>query len=236
VVLVVGLPSAACSRKGEVELALGPPAPNTENRSFAISVDGKRAGTYHMEITRRNDGGLTMSGRARVRVSYVVYTYRYAYTGTEIYKGGRLSSLTSTCDDNGKRFTVAAGVQHDGLHITVNGTERVTQADVWTTSYWRLPPGDARDRRVFLLDADTGKTFPGRLQHVGEARLEAAEQMQACTHYRVTGGASPVDLWYDGQQRLVRQEYLEDGHRTVLELTHIARGKAEAKQSVVRGP
>jgi hypothetical protein len=38
----------------------------------------------------------------------------------------------------------------------------------------------------------------------------------------VRGGVQ-VDVWYDQNERLVHQESLEDGHRTVLEITGIRR-------------
>jgi hypothetical protein len=219
--LVTGLLIAASAHNSEDEITQGPAPPNTETRVFTVSVDGKPAGEYHMRITRQGDGGFTMSGQARIRVRFLLYTYQYSYTGTEVYDGGRLSRLTSTTNDDGKHFEVTAAAQGDGLHVTANGQERVASADVWTTSYWRLPPGASGGRAVHLLDADTGKRFAGRLTHLEETRLDLAGQRRPCAHYRVTGPPAPVDLWYDGQQRLLRQEYLEDGHRTVLELKRL---------------
>lgn len=32
-----------------------------------------------------------------------------------------------------------------------------------------------------------------------------------------------MDLWYDDAQRLVREEWVEQGHRTVVELTRVRR-------------
>ncbi len=42
-----------------------------------------------------------------------------------------------------------------------------------------------------------------------------------CQHFRVTGENLLVDLWYDSDGRLVRQESMEDGHRTVLDLLSV---------------
>jgi hypothetical protein len=41
-------------------------------------------------------------------------------------------------------------------------------------------------------------------------------------HYRLTGKMN-IDLWYDGSERLVRQEWLEQGHKTVVELIRVRR-------------
>jgi hypothetical protein len=151
-----------------------------------------------------------------------VYTYTYSYRGTEVWKDGKLVRLDSTSNDDGKRYTVAAMAEDNSLRVKVNGQERTTSPEVWTTSYWRLPDARFRNQAVPLLDADTGRDIRGNLQYLGTQQIQVAGKVQDCAHYRVTGGVK-VDLWYDQQERLVRQEALEDGHRIVLEITGIRR-------------
>jgi hypothetical protein len=194
---------------------------NTEIREFAVTVDGKPAGHYHMEIERGKNGNLVMSARAYVHVRYLVYNYTYSYRGTEEYRHDQLVRFRSWANDDGKQFAVSAGPGAGGLHVTVNGRERVTRPDVWTTSYWQLPARMNKDRSVLLLDADTGKEIHGRLCYLGHDQVRVADRRRLCAHYRVTGPPEPVDLWYDGQHRLVHQDYVDDGHRTILELTRL---------------
>ena len=80
-----------------------------------------------------------------------------------------------------------------------------------------------RNRGVPLLDADTGKEIAANLQHVGTSQINVNGSAQNCAHYRVTGRGVQADLWYDSQERLVRQESIEDGHKTLLELSRIRR-------------
>ena len=54
-------------------------------------------------------------------------------------------------------------------------------------------------------------------------QLTLGGQAQNCYHFRVTGGPSPVDLWYDGGYRLVRQEFTVDSHRTAFSLSSLRR-------------
>ncbi len=215
--------AAAGCRRDPPRLEGGDPprTADTEVREFAISVDGKPAGQYRMTIRRTDRETVVMTGWAEVRVSYLVFSYHYSYQGTETLRAGRLARLESRADDNGQRFQVTAVAEGDRLRVRVNDTARVGPAAAGTTSYWRRPAVPA-DRPTFhLLDADTGKDVEGRLQFIDRARLTVAGRPCACKHYRVTGPPSPVDLWYDAQDRLVRQDYLDDGHRTVLELKTI---------------
>jgi hypothetical protein len=198
-------------------------AADVEARDFTILVDGKRAGEYHMTITRQDDGSFTMTGQADVRVTVmIVKTYTYSYRGTEVWKDGRLVRFDSQTNDDGKRFVVSAVADGNNLRIKANGQERLARPDIWLSTYWRLADPRFRNQGVPLVDADTGKDISATLQHVGSNSINVNGQMQTCVHYRVSGGVQ-VDVWYDAQERLVRQESIEEGHRTVLELSRIRR-------------
>jgi hypothetical protein len=197
-------------------------ADDTEHRRFSIEVDGKPAGECRMSITRKDDGTEVMANQASVRVKILI-TYTWTYQGTEVWKGGKLQSLQSSTNDNGKRYEVGASAVPNGLQVKVNGKERVTAADVWTTSYWKLADARFHNNPVTLLDCDRAEELPRKLVYVGTEELNAAGQAQKCYHFRVTGGRSPVDLWFDVQHRLVRQDFVEQGHRTVIHLTAVNR-------------
>jgi hypothetical protein len=199
-------------------------AADVEARDYQISVDGKRGGESHFRIARRDDGSTVVTCQADVSVRYALglYTYRYTYRGTEVWKDSRLVRLTSTANDDGKQYAVRAERDGNGIRVTVNGEEATARADVWTTSYWQLPPTPFRNNNVPLLDADTAKRMAGRLDYVGTSRVRVGGQVVDCAHYRLTGDVR-AELYYDGQERLVRQETQEQGHPTVIELLRIRR-------------
>lgn len=192
-------------------------AAETQVRNFQVFVDNRPAGSYRMAIVPRADGSVAVTCQADVRVRVFVVGYHYSYRGTEVWKDGRLLQLDSRADDDGKQFAVTAQAEGEALRVRSNGQERVIRKDVWTTSCWQLPPASFRNRAIVLLDADTGREVNGNLFSVGVNRLNVAGQVMDCAHYRVTGGVQ-LELWFDAQERLVRQESVEDGHRTVLEM------------------
>jgi len=210
-------------------VAQAPPAiaADTEVREFNITIDGSESGRYRMTIERKDDGTVSMAGQAAVVVKKLGITvYRYTYSGTELWKDGkegRLLGLNSTSEDNGTKFEVNVTTDSDGLRVRVNGRTRVLRADVWTTTYWRMAHARFHNQNAPLLDADTGRDFSGRLDYLGTAQLVVAGQNLHCHRFRITGGPNPVDLWYDTQHRLVRQEFTENGHRTILQLVSIRR-------------
>ena len=189
-----------------------------EGRTFRVLVDQKPAGSYHMTISSQDDGTYVVTGQADIRVTVLRITaYHYSYNGTEVWKDGRLIRLNSTTDDDGQRFAVSAVAEGEGLRVRVNGQERLAPGEVWTTSCWRLPAAKFRNAALVLLDADTARELHGNLMYVGTDRVNVAGQAQDCAHYRVTGDTQ-LELWFDGGERLVRQESVEQGHRTVLEM------------------
>jgi hypothetical protein len=201
-------------------------AASSEVRDFTILVDGKQAGTSRMTIQQREDGLIVMTARVDVRVRRVIVTYNYTYSGTEVWKDGRLQQFTSTCNDNGKRYAVTARAQANGLRVNVNGRDHFARPDTWLTSYWQLPDRKYHNQAIPILDADTGKDIPGRLNYMAAEQVTVAGQQVQGYHFRVSGGPATVDVWYDTQGRLIRQSFVEDGHQTVIQAAGIKRETA----------
>ena len=198
-------------------------AAETEARVFKVTVDGKEAGKYTISYTK-DDGTLTIGCDAHVKVKVAFVTaYHYDYTGTEVWKDGRLVSLKSSCDDDGKQFHVSAAPSDDGLEVKVNGRAKAVRGDAYLTTACclpdakRRPDAKCRDCDLPLMEADNGEEINGKMQHIESGAMNVAGQAIDVTHYRLKSHAEH-DLWYDAGERMVRQEWTEDGHKTVLEL------------------
>ena len=197
-------------------------AGDSETREFIVKVDGKPSGHAHMTIQRHEDGATTVSCDTNVRVKVLIKTYTYTCRTQETWKDGRLQQLASQCNDDGKQFQVSAVAQADGIHVRVNGREHVAKAEAWVSSYWTLPDAKLREGVIPVIDADNGRDMQGRLQFIGTAQIPVAGQPQNVQHYRFHG-PNRIELYYDAAQRLVRQDWVEDGHPTTLELARIRR-------------
>jgi hypothetical protein len=195
-------------------------AADSETREFVVKVDGKPAGYANMTIQRQDDGTTTVSCDTNVRVKVLIKTYNYTCRTQEMWKDSRLQQLTSQCNDDGKQFQVSAIAQADGIHVRVNGREHVAKAEAWVSSYWTLPDAKLREGAIPVIDADNGRDMQGRLQFIGAAQITVAGQPQNVQHYRFNG-PNRIELYYDAAQRLVRQDWVEDGHPTTLELARI---------------
>jgi hypothetical protein len=196
-------------------------APEAEKREYRVFVDGKPAGVYKVSISPQPDGSIVETGQADVSVQVLLKTVTYAYRGTETWKDGRLVKLESSTNDDGKKFQVQTAADGSSIRVTVNGKVHTVPANVWATSHWFLPV-DRRNGEISRIDVDTGKLLSGKIQAVGRDHVTAVSQPIIATHYRITG-AAPADLWFDAADRLVRQEAVEEGHKTILELIKLTR-------------
>jgi len=210
--LMMGLILAAAPLAGAAE---------TEVRQFNVLVDGSKAGSHTMKITKNDDGSVVISCEAHVKVKVAFVTaYHYDYLGAEVWKDGRLVSLRSRCDDDGKKFEVSADAGEKNLTVKVNGREKTVRGDVYLTSASCLPDAKRRDGALPLMEADNAEEIDGKIEELSSGDMNVAGQTKKVTRYRLKS-LVPHEIWYDGDDRMVRQEWTEDGHKTVLELVNI---------------
>lgn len=198
-------------------------AADLETRVFAINVDGKKCGDYFLTIGRHEGDVVVVAAQSNVKVTKLGITfYEYSYRGQEVWKGARLMSLETSSKEKGKDSSVSAKLDGQTLLVKANGSEKRVRADAWTSSCWRLPESSFRNNSVPLLVCDSGAEMAGRLEYVGTEEISVAGVKQTCTHYRVMKDVLH-DVWYDANERLVRDEWTSNGHTTVLEMTQLKR-------------
>jgi hypothetical protein len=197
-------------------------AADVEHRDYVIFVDGKEVGQSHFTINQQDDGGTYVRASAKVEIRGL-FKYVYAVESQEWWKAGKLVGLKVQSNENGKKTDVLVAVGGDQLKLNVNGQERALRPDVWTTSYWKLADAKYHNKQVPVLDGDTGKEYAGQLQFVATEQLKVAGQPQETFHFRVTGIPNTTDLWFDRYHRLVRQEFTDLGHRTIVQLSAVRR-------------
>jgi hypothetical protein len=205
--ILVLLVSAAIAQAGD-----------EERRTYSVAVDKKPAGSHQIVIQTRDDGTQVVNCQADVTVRVFLITFRYSFRSTETYKNGQLVQMSSNTNDDGKKHSVSIEANDQGLAMKADGKDILLKGNYWTTTYWKLPPEKQRGPNIAILDADTGKVTNAKFDKVGAEKLTIAGQAIDCTHYRLSGNVK-ADLWFDGNERMVRQDSVEDGHRTVLELT-----------------
>lgn len=192
---------------------LAAPTLADDSRTFQVYVDGKPAGQFVVKVAEK-DGTTECTVSARVEVKALLGKYRYSLDTAETWKDGKLMALRSTCNDDGTKHDVSLTSDGTTATLTADGKTIKGGGAVWPTTYWKLPPA-AGD--LTLIDSDTGKLIPAKLEDIGADKVPVLGKEQAANKYRLSGGVD-VTLWYDAGGRLVRESFVESGHRTLFEL------------------
>ena len=159
-----------------------------------------------------------MKGTVSVKVSGLVFPYTFASETQEWWLKDRLTNLVAVTTENGKKTEVSAKAEVDRVLVSVNGQARAVSWEVWTSSFWKLADRRFHNKEVPVLEPDTGKDMVAKLEYVGAEKQKIGGQLEDCYHFRVTGIASPTDLWFDRHHRLVRQEFTEKNQKTIVQL------------------
>ncbi|MBI2804966.1 MAG: hypothetical protein HYX68_08295 [Planctomycetes bacterium] len=198
-------------------------ADDTELREYSVVVNGKPAGVSRMTIVQKNDGTTYMSGSADVKFRVLLGDYIVKIDTQEWWKQGRLIGMKTSGSENGKKVDVTVAADNNQLRVRVNGKELLRRADSWTSTYWKLADARFHNKQVPILEVDSGREFNSDLKYVGQEKLKVGNQLQDCYHFLVTAAPGPIDLWYDRYHRLVRQEFTESGHKTIVQLVTVRR-------------
>src|SRR5207302_1915812 len=118
----------------------------------------------------------------------------------------------------GKKTDVTVAADSKLLRLRVNGLDRTIKAETWTTSFWKLADAKFHNKQIPILEVDTGKEFNSELKYLATQSIKVGSELQDCYHFRVSSAPGPVDLWFDRYHRLVRQEFTESGHKTIVQL------------------
>ena len=163
-------------------------APAGGQLDFEIRRDGASIGGHRVRF-RRSEGRLEVDIDIGIDVSLAfIPLFSYRHRNREVWQDGRLLSLDSETDDDGRRYTVSARAEAGGLRVSGSGGDFLAPADTLPTSYWN--PRTVEQTQ--LLDSQHGKLLAVQSRLLGEERLEGGEPAR---RYRISGDLD-LDLWY----------------------------------------
>ena len=179
--------------------------------NFRALLDGEPIGQHRFSVVAQGDGRRVTS-EARFAVKFLGITaYRYQHRATEQWRGGCLTALSSTTDDDGTSSRVQAE-QADAAFKVVTGADKPPAAlkgCVMSFAYWN----PAIQSQSQLLNAQTGQYEAVQVQRVGTGSVEVRGKAVPATEYRITGPAQPIHVWYSLQGDWVGLDSVVGGGR-----------------------
>jgi Family of unknown function (DUF6134) len=198
-------------------------AADVETRTFAVTIDGKQSGEFRLTMRTQDDGVRETTAESLTQPPRGLAWRRTNYNGIEVWKAGRLERLDARSVDDGRRRHLIATPNGNQLRLMINGQRSDVRGDVWTNTWWFVPPMSGSSRNVAVLEVESGKVVAARLERLGIVRLTVLGEPLDCAHFRLQGDSLLADLWFDGSDRIIRIDATEDKHRTMMELIKVQR-------------
>ena len=169
--------------------------------NFAVTRNGEQIGSTTLKL--QHNGEQTIAETAtnvQVKIAFLT-VYRYEQRLTERWVGGRLDALSAVTDDNGHIHRVSA--TRSGDRLTVNADGRISQVDpaMMPANLWNV----SLVRMTTAFDSKDGSVMP--ISVVDRGHEQIVVQGRALTAHRYSIRTTiPQEVWYDGDQRLLKVE------------------------------
>lgn len=175
--------------------ATTPTEPAAEQRwSFRVLLDDRHIGEHRFNIS--SNGQHTQAViEAEFAVKFAFITaYEYLHTNVEQWQGDCLSSITSSTDDNGKKYMINGATGDQGFSLVRNDEPLLLEQNcVHTFAYWR--PDTILDQRE-LLNSQTGEVQPVSVRFAGLDEVPYQGSNIASRQYVLSTEDGDISLWY----------------------------------------
>lgn len=174
---------------------------------FDVYRDGTRVGSQRVDFEEK-DGALAVdiNFQLMIKALYITF-YKMDYRSDSIWKDGRLVSLSSRTDQNGKVRTVTASLK-DGM-LVGNGPDGPLRAPSGTypTDHWNA--GVIGSNK--LINTINGRVNDVRLVPKGYEQVPTERGPVKARRYQYEGEIEN-EVWYDADGRWLHMRFLgEDG-------------------------
>lgn len=163
-------------------------------------------GFHRLSFTREGED-LIMEKEIGFKVKLAFITaYRYEHRNREVWRDGKLISIDTQTNDDGKQHWVRGRATAEGFAVESSRGNNLAPADIISTSYWNI----ALTRATQLLDTQRGLVMDVRVEPKGVEPIEAGGKVIEARHFRINllsnrpGKTEFIDIWYDDNDAWVK--------------------------------
>lgn len=171
-------------------------AATPESLSFEVLRDGSQIGRHRISFQEVGDElHVDIAIDLEVNLAFITL-FRYEHRNKEVWRDGRLISLESRTNDDGKEYSVSARATDEGLLVEGSSGSFLAPGDILPTSYWNKATVD----QDVLLDTQRGGLLEVSAKAKGQDDIWADEKRLQAKRFDLDGDLD-ADLWYapDGE-------------------------------------
>jgi Family of unknown function (DUF6134) len=202
---------------------LGPAVGAEQVFDFDVNLDRRPIGTHQFTLSRLDDGTVNIRSNASFDVRFLgIPAYRYRHQAVESWQGDCLTNIDATTDDNGRSLRVT-GLQREGRFVLAQPAVTAIPGCLSAYAYWNR---DLLLRQSALLNPQTGRLDPLRVESLGRETLEMRGKPVPADRYRLHAAQNTIDLWYTLRGDWLRLESLTGSRRLIYRLRENPAGMA----------
>jgi hypothetical protein len=180
----------------------GFPAPG--RLEYSVIRDDECIGNQVVEFKTDQDK-YTVKTTADISLKVVfelITAYRFKHRSEEVWSDGKLLSVTSRTDDNGKKKILDVKRDGDLLKVDYNGKLRELPGESIPASFWH--PNTPLQN--LFLDPVSGKPRRVSIANVGDEPIKMGSKTITAHHYSIKGDIKR-ELWYGSDGRLLKYSF-----------------------------
>ena len=175
---------------------------------FDVLRQGSEFGTHVLRF-EQDDDAIRVTTDVDLKVSFGPFVpFRYQLDVEEVWRGGRLESLSGTTIDNGDEYTVEATREGDVIRVDGTKFSGTVPFDTPTTGWWNAALLDDAE----LISTEDGALTPIRVENLGRETIEARFGSLEATRFRIESSLT-LDLWYDDEGHWVKCAFEARGQK-----------------------
>lgn len=205
--MAVSIPLAAIAARPDA-------APADPTIAFRVDRGGDPMGTHVLRFHEKADG-LHVAIDISLAVNFGPLTvFRYQHHNEEVWRDGRLQSISTKTNDNGKEYWVKGKATAKGFEVDSSFAGPLTApASIIPASYWN----PAILKQTQILDTQKGRIFNVTVTPGAETREPVAGRMERVREY-VMSGDLRLTLYYTDTGQWVNLAFKARGSDVVYEV------------------
>jgi hypothetical protein len=188
---------------------------STANRRFSVFYAGERIGAHTIMYSAAT-GETRIATEIDLAVKALFFTvFAYSHRSEEIWRGGRLISLSSRTVEGGETIDVAGAATPGGFRVVSKGGPFIAAAATLTSNSLWTP---AVLGQATVVDAQHGGIIGVSARRIGDEQIAVGGRPVRATRHSFITPYLAGSIWYDEENLWVRGDFERDGSKILYRL------------------